>query len=423
MKLRNVLLIFAAVLAGVTLLLAGYEVTQRFRNEADGLELAFAIASVATAIVCLVVLDWARNLRADAPLRAHRSGRDAQDDGDEAERLPLSESDRRLLAAVHALEALASDERGAERTIEDAFGEVARFAGAVRADLWLFGDGDVLEHRAAFRDGETSFGADPFEPVDGQALGQAAEHRKTFEALDGDLGRFLFPLVSNRRCVGVLKVVVPVAGDEEERPNAMQRLSASLSRLVRPFAAAVRAPDLYDQAVVDRLTGLYTRRHFVNRLTEATGQSRRYGEPLAMLLLDVDNFRMINDRYGAETADRALQDIASLVQDNIRDADSGYRYGADEFAVIMPDTDLESAQALGKRLRGVIRAVRPLADEGGKIIVTVSGAIAEFDEDMRGIGPLIANAEEALDEAKRAGHDRVVAWSPDLRAPAGPGLD
>lgn len=423
MKLRNVLLICAAVLAGITLLLAGYEVTQRFSGAADWFELAFAIASVGTAITCLVVLDWARNLRGEAPVRARsRGGREPMADDDD-ERPPLSDADRRLLAAVHALDALANDERGSERTISDAIAEITRYASAVRADLWLNGEDGSLEHRAAF-DGEgTAFGAEPSEPVDDEALRNAVEHRKAFEALEGDTARFLYPLVSNRRCVGVLKLVAPIPGDEEERPHAMQRLSTSLGQIVRHFAAAACAPDLYDQAVVDRLTGLYTRRHFVNRLTEATGMSRRYGEPLSVLVIDVDNFRMINDRYGAATADRALRDVAALVQDNIRDADSGYRYGADEFAIIMSDTDVESAKALAERLRGAVRTIRPLADEGCKIIVSISCGIAEFDEDMRGIGPLIANTEEALEEAKRSGHDRTVVWSPDLRAPAEPGLD
>ena len=174
------------------------------------------------------------------------------------------------------------------------------------------------------------------------------------------------------------------------------------------------APDLYDQAVIDGLTGVYTRRHFINRLTEATGMSRRYGEPLSVVLLDIDSFGMLNERYGHETADRSLQEVASLIQDNIRGADSAYRYGPDEFAVILPDTDVDRAASLAERLRGAIRAVRPLAEEGGKIIVSVSVGIAEFDEDMRGIGPLSAHAEGALYSAKSTGHDRVVAWSEQL---------
>ncbi|MFW6161122.1 MAG: diguanylate cyclase [Planctomycetota bacterium] len=416
MKLRDVLMVLAAVLAGVTLLLAGYEAAVRFAEKrADALELAFALCAVATAIACLVILDWAKNLHLETKRRSgSRTRREAEAEGPDRRR--LSQAERRLLDAVHALDALANDELGPEKTIDEALQVVVRFASADTADLWLTDPEGHLEHKAAWANGEVEFGEEPAEPADAEALETALEHRRPFESLEGGVARFLYPLVRNRRGLGVLKLVVPAGGAEEERPNAMQKLGASLARLVHPFARAVRAPDLYDQAVVDRLTGLYTRRHFVNRLTESTGMSRRYGEPMSVILLDVDNFGMLNDRYGHATADRALRDVAALVQDNIRDADSAYRYGADEFAVILPDTDVDRARYLAERLRGAIRAVRPLADEGGKIIVSVSVGVAEFDEDMRGIGPLIAHAEGALYRAKTTGQDRVVTWSDDLEA-------
>jgi len=413
MKLRNLLMICAALLAGSTLVLAGYEVATRFGQKAELLELAFAVCSVATAIVCLAILDWARNLGTEAPPR--RGSREGDEDEVDEERR-VSEADAGLVNAVHALDALASDERGAEKTIGEALGVVGRYAGLDCADLWMAGKEGALEHRAAYANGETTFDAGPAEPPEGEAVEQTFESRKPFESLEGELARFLYPLVLNRRCVGVLKLVATVPGEEEDRPNAAQRLSASLARLVGPLARAICAPELYDEAVLDALTGLYSRRHFVNRLTEATGTSRRYGEPLSVVLLDIDNFGMLNDRYGHATADRTLQDVASLIQDNIRDADSGYRYGADEFAIILPDTDVDRAHDLAERLRGAIRAVRPLADEGGKIIVSVSSGVAEFDEDMRGIGPLIAHVEGALYKAKNTGHDRVVVWSEELES-------
>ena len=424
MKLRNVLLILAAILAGATLLLAGYEVAIRFGKRADALQLAFAVCAVATAITCLAVLDWARNLGTEAERQASgRRGPGGADEEDARDTAGVSEAEARLLSAVHALDALANEERGVDKTIDEALHLVVRFAGAVTADLWMARDGGELEHCAAVRDGEVPLDREPAEPCDDQAIAQVREHLKPFESLEGDRGRFLCPLVLNRRCVGVLRVVVPMGGGDDERSNALQRLSASLARLAGAFSRAVCAPGLYEQAVLDALTGLYTRRHFVNRLAEATGTSRRYGEPLSVVLLDVDNFAMLNDRYGAPTADRALQDVARLIQDNVREADSAYRYGADEFAILLPGTDVDRAAGLAERLRGAIRAVRPLADEGGNIIVSVSGGIAEFDEDMRGIGPLIAHVEEALYKAKSTGHDRIVVWSEAFAAPGGAELD
>lgn len=423
MNLRNVLMILAALLAGATLLLAGYEAKVRFADkDADALELAFAIGSVATAIVCLVVLDWARNLSYEPGRRSGTRGR-REAEAEETEGRRISQAETRLLDAVHALDALANDELGAEKAIDEALQVVVRFAGADAAELWLTDAEGRLEHRASCVSGEVEFTDEAREAIEDEVIESTLEHRRPFESLEGGVGRFLYPLVRNRRGLGVLRVVVPLSGAEEEQPNAMQKLSASLSRLVGSCARAVSAPDLYDQAVVDALTGLYTRRHFINRLTEATGMSRRYGEPMSIVLLDIDNFGLVNDRYGHATADRALRDVATLVQDNIRDADSAYRYGADEFAIILPDTDVDRARSLAERLRGTIRAVRPLADEGGKIIVSVSVGVAEFDEDMRGIGPLIAYAEGALYHAKTTGQDRVVTWSDDLEADEPVGLD
>ena len=412
MRLRSLLLVCAAALAGVTLLLAGREVARRFSAEADTWELLFAIFAVANAVVSLVVLDWVRNLDVGPDSGPQR--RSEEQDREGRNGVAVSPAETRLVEAVRELERLANEERGAESTIDEAFKIVSRFSGAANADLWAVGDGGALEHQARHIDGETAFGEELAEPVDEAALAQAFTHHKPFEAVDEEGGRFLQPLVVVRRCVGVLKVFVPIEGDDDARHNAAQKLSSALGRLARHVAHAARAPELYDQALIDGLTGLYTHRHFVNRLTEATGTSRRYGEPLALVLLDIDNFGMINSRYGHGTADRAFQDIASLVQDNIREVDGGYRYGSDEVAIILPGTDMERAARLAERLRGAVRATRPLADEGVSIIVSISVGVAEFDEDMRGIGPLLAHAEEALYEAKRAGHDRVVRWSVEL---------
>jgi len=411
MRLRSLLLIAAAALAGITLLLAGREVARRFSGEADIWGLLFAVFAVANAVVLLVVLDWIRNLGGEMPVsRQHYQEPDDQPRNGRAS----SPDEVRLVAAIHDLERLANEERGAEKTTDEVFKIVVKYTAAANADLWTVADDGTAKHEARHIDGQTAFDEELAEPVDEAALAQALTHHKPFEAVDEEGGRFLQPLIVARQCVGVLKVFVPIEGDDDTRHNASQKLSSALGQLSRHVAVAVHAPELYDRALIDGLTGLYTRRHFVDRLTEATGTSRRYGEPVSLVLMDVDNFEMLNSRYGHATADRALQDIASLVQDNIREVDGGYRYGADEVAIILPDTDMAHAAKLGERLRAAVRAARPLADIGTGLIVSVSVGVAEFDEDMRGIGPILANAEEALYQAKNTGHDKVVCWSEGL---------
>jgi diguanylate cyclase (GGDEF)-like protein len=405
MKPRPILVYGAAVVAAATLIMAGYEVARRFTREASLLDLAGPILAVATALICLAVLDWARNLHRG---RHHRP--DADQDlviGQANATARASEADMTAADAIQELERLGNEELGPERTLEEALKVAARLADASRVVLWLTGEGDQLRPCAEYAEGQVSLldeGAAA--PADQQALQQAIEHRRPLESTEGEDSTFLFPLVEGQQCIGALKVTVAGLSSAEDG-DAVQELSSQLSQVMRHFGRAVRAPGAYDQAVIDRLTGLYTKRHFINRLTEATGVSRRYGEPLSLVLLDIDSFKMLNSTYGTAAGDRVLRQLGSLIQQNIREVDSAYRYGPDEVAIVLAETEAHAARSLADRLRRIIRDSRALADDGTRIIATASVGIAEFDEDMRGIGPLIAKAEEALYAAKDAGRDRV----------------
>ena len=411
MKPRTVLGLAATAVALATLVFAGYELATRFGAKERAIDLVLPALAVATALITIGIVDWVRNL----DVRTSRL-----DDGDEGEDevagaprfdAPARGAESELRAAVHSLERLANEELGAEKTIEEALRVVAGLADASAVTFWVLDDQGEPRIHARLAEDQLALNPDPaVEPTDPDALRLTVEHRKIFEVLDGERASFLVPLVSTQRCTGILKIVVPLAGSEEERSRAAQKLSRDLAQVARPFAHAVRAPDLYDQAVVEPLTGLYTKRHFINRLTEATGASRRYGEPLSLILMDIDNFGLINARCGQAAGDRLLQSIGALVQENIREVDSAYRYGSDEAAIILPDTDVDRSMVLAERLRRAVRGSRTLADHEASVIATVSLGVAEFDEDMRGIGSLIARAEEALYAAKTAGRDRIERW-------------
>jgi diguanylate cyclase (GGDEF)-like protein len=100
--------------------------------------------------------------------------------------------------------------------------------------------------------------------------------------------------------------------------------------------------DLRDQAIHDPLTGLLNRRYFNNTLSKEVERSERYGHTLAFLMADVNGFKEINDRYSHHTGDRVLQEVADLLQENVRNADAVIRYGGDEFLVVMPETNGDS---------------------------------------------------------------------------------
>jgi diguanylate cyclase (GGDEF)-like protein len=245
------------------------------------------------------------------------------------------------------------------------------------------------------------------ESLDETVIGELVRHRKALEMVGELTNTFLIPLCDGARCTGILKVVVESNGSREERNDEAQRVLADLVVLGRELVKTIAAPDEYQRAVTDPLTGLYSRRHFVNRLTECATVSRRYGEALSLLLLGIDNLRTCNRTHGEATGDRVLANVAAAVQEAVREADSTYRYGAGTIALVLPATEADQAMKVAERLRQTIRSRRSLCEDGGTIISTVSVGVAEFDEDMRGIAPLIATAESGLAAAKAKGGDLV----------------
>jgi len=399
-KPHPALLYGAVLIAAVTLVLAGVELAGRFTRQAPLRELVAPAFGAATALICIAVLDWAGNVR-----RRRRSRREEHEEPLRAAPEPRPIARSGLVQAIHDLDVLANEELGEEKTIQGAVEVVAKFARASSLVFYLRDTDGGARLRADWRDGQATLyeNAAP-EPEQLEPVLQVIESRQPLLATEAGTSRLLVPVVGAGDCRGALAVTV----DEPASEGAAERLAYELGELARHFARAILAPAAYEKAILDPLTGLYTRRHFINRLTEATGLSRRYGEPLSLAIFDVDNFSVVNNTYGAATGDRVLQTVAALIRENIREVDSLFRYGADEFAVILPETDVARARQLADRVRRLIRAERTVAEDGGQVIASVCVGVAEFEEDMRGIGPLIAQAEEALYAAKTGGHDRTV---------------
>ena len=132
-------------------------------------------------------------------------------------------------------------------------------------------------------------------------------------------------------------------------------------------------------------------------------RSRRYGHPFCLLLLDVDNFKSVNDERGHEAGDEALRAVANVIQTGTRGIDTGARIGGDELAVLLPETDFEHGLEVAERLRAAVAGLS-LPGTGG---VTASFGIAEFPSCARDERELFAAADHALYEAKRRGRNRV----------------
>jgi diguanylate cyclase (GGDEF)-like protein len=165
------------------------------------------------------------------------------------------------------------------------------------------------------------------------------------------------------------------------------------------------------QAATDSLTGLANRRSFDDELALEWRRAERVGDPLALILVDLDNFKSVNDDRGHQAGDAVLRRVAAILDSGARNADLAARYGGEEFALLAPDTDLLGATKLADRLRGDLEAAKIELPNGKEISITASFGVA-LKGTLERPEQLIAAADEALYEAKRNGKNRVVTADP-----------
>ncbi|MAT84673.1 MAG: hypothetical protein CMQ43_08890 [Gammaproteobacteria bacterium] len=171
------------------------------------------------------------------------------------------------------------------------------------------------------------------------------------------------------------------------------------------MAAAGRL-ELSRKAAVDGLTGLFNRDYFQTMLRQEFLNSQRHGRDLAVILADIDHFKGFNDTWGHQLGDEVLQAVAAAVRGACRESDVAARYGGEELAVILPNTDAQGAVEAAERIRGAVEAVR--IEHGGEALsVTLSAGVAALRHGTGSEDELLRQADAALYDAKRAGRNRV----------------
>ncbi|MDH3376259.1 MAG: GGDEF domain-containing protein [Gammaproteobacteria bacterium] len=179
----------------------------------------------------------------------------------------------------------------------------------------------------------------------------------------------------------------------------------------------MRISRLEKESFTDPLTGVYNRRYMEQRLQEEIAKARRYKFDLSLLLIDLDHFKLINDKHGHQAGDKVLVDMSALVVHELRDTDILARYGGEEFLAIVPNTSPADASSLAERLRKRIEghsfAVVPVADEPAHIRLTVSIGVSSYGGSFTSRESLIQTADNNLYLAKDQGRNRVVADGPD----------
>jgi diguanylate cyclase (GGDEF)-like protein len=242
----------------------------------------------------------------------------------------------------------------------------------------------------------------------GASLGQLVNQAEVLIAFGDESGpaRLEFPLAAGRESFGSL-----ILFGEEFTSDQRESAAWLVGHAVIALANAQRHRTVEQQALVDGLTGLANRRLCTAALEKELARAERFREPLALVLTDIDDFKRINDRWGHPTGDDVLKVFAQTLRESVREIDLAGRWGGEEFALLLPSTDLEGGRELAERVRRKLVQKKFLAPGGERIRVTASFGVAAFPE-APSQDQLVADSDGALYEAKRTGKNRVAVAAP-----------
>jgi two-component system cell cycle response regulator len=220
-----------------------------------------------------------------------------------------------------------------------------------------------------------------------------------FDILDPEL---IVPMKSRNTLNGMI-----VVGKKLTESKFESEEKDFLRNLARFSATAVENSRLYKMATQDRMTRLYIHHYFQERLTEEIKRTMRNHHPFSLLMCDIDHFKKFNDTYGHQQGDVVIKKTAQIIKQSIRSVDFPARYGGEEFAVILPETNGESAFAVAERLRKMVQNYEyPSAK--GHLKVTISVGVTQINlETDRENSHIIERADQALYKSKKEGRNRV----------------
>ncbi len=221
------------------------------------------------------------------------------------------------------------------------------------------------------------------------------------------------PLISGHRTIGVLNVNDPDSSDID-RFDFEGRIIRTAGHLAVSLHNTILYEKVRDLSMRDSMTGLFNFRHFLEALRHEMERAQQNEEHLSCIMLDIDNFKAVNDNYGHQAGDLVLKELARSVSISVRSSDIPARYGGDEFVIVLPKTDKSLALRLAQRLMRLFSGKSIRIPDGNKSIkVTLSVGIAEFPGDTGDMDELMKMADEALYRAKSTGKNKIVDYSQD----------
>lgn len=232
-----------------------------------------------------------------------------------------------------------------------------------------------------------------------------------FRNVSDDFPLLSVPVLWQSEVKGVIQIA-----REPGKPSFENSDVELLSLFSSQVAITLENSRLYQEvqslAILDPLTQIYNRRGFADIATREIERAQRFGHSLALLFLDIDHFKEVNDTYGHAAGDQILSEIAERCKNTIRNVDVISRHGGEEFLVLLLESNLKNARIIANRVQSVIKEY-PFQTDTGPISITVSIGIAEFNEQVNGLSTLIHNADMALYKAKSSGRNRVIVFQPE----------
>ncbi|MBI5056874.1 MAG: diguanylate cyclase [Nitrospirae bacterium] len=224
--------------------------------------------------------------------------------------------------------------------------------------------------------------------LDGENLRVEATHKKK----DGTV----FPVEASASLMkaGDKKYVLIIYRDISQRRQAEEERE----RLLK---------ELEQKSQIDGLTGLLNRQYLDKRIKEEMKRAKRYGNPLTMIMFDIDNFKKINDSYGHIAGDKIVQTTADVIREALRDTDVAGRFGGDEFIILLTETDMDTGAKVAERIRRKIEKADIPNKKNQVINFTISLGICRYDDKVKTVEDFIAKADKALYTAKSLGNNRV----------------
>jgi diguanylate cyclase (GGDEF)-like protein len=333
-------------------------------------------------------------------------------------RAPFADSIRRFTEQIDASEPA--------QTYSSILKQAADLVKAERGSLLLFDESANSMTMTASRGMRASISeVAPIAMGEGIAGSVLREGRPMVASID-DLGRsslpergyktktfISYPISIGSRRFGVLNLADKIGGGayDADDLSAIELVAPQIALAIERAAWQQRANQFQVMSITDPLTGLHNRRYLEARLAEELSRSKRYDYPLSFMMIDIDDFKLYNDRNGHQAGDRALEITAQCLRAALRKVDVASRYGGEEFSILLPQTDLREAGVIADRIRRKINSTQFTHGKSQPLgAVTVSIGLSTFSPALDSAEAIVRAADRALYHAKSHGKNRAYAY-------------